>query len=408
MKVLHLNKTDIKSGAAKAAYRLHTGLNRIGIDSSMIVDNKFSGEKEIFGFESFWNKAYEKIRKKIDSLQLLFYDKENVPFSPGFFGRRISKESRIEEFDVVNIHWINDGFLSIKEISRIKKPLVWTFHDRWAFTGGCHTPFECEKYKTHCRKCPQLNSDSSKDLSYKIFEKKLKAFADLDLNIVTPSTWMKDCVEKSKLLKDENVCLIPNGLDTEVFKPVESKTARNILGVPADRKVISFGAIDVMNKKGKGSEFLLKALKTTNLDNLYLLVFGASYSSKIEKLQIESKFMGTLNDEYSMNLVYNASDVFVGPSLEDNLPNTIMESLSCGTPVTAFNTGGIPDMIDNKSNGYLAELRDSEDLARGIEWCIENRERNRELGRNGREKVLNEYTMDIQAKRYKKLYEEII
>jgi glycosyltransferase involved in cell wall biosynthesis len=296
--------------------------------------------------------------------------------------------------------------MNISTLKKIKAPLVWTLHDMWPFTGGCHYAGNCEKYKEGCNQCPQLNSKFKYDLSYFGFKKKQREYSKVDLNIVVLCKWMEQCVKDSILLSGSNMTRIPNGLDTDIFKPIQKDIARDILDIPKEKKVVLFGAMNSTSDKRKGFVYLKEALEILSKKNkdFMLVVFGASHDKDIESLPFETKFLGSLGDDQTLALAYSSANVFVAPSTEDNLPNTILESFACGTQCVSFDIGGFPDMIDHKVNGYLAKHFDTKDLANGIEYCLNNNG----LGTKGRDKVMKEYTLEVQAKRYKKFYKTLI
>ena len=414
MKIIHLSKYDNLGGAAKAAFRLSKGLNKIGIRSEMLVDVKFSDDLAVHSHESLFGKVIARGSGLIDKLPLKLYRWQGTTFHPGWIGRG-SYVSFVRDSDIVNLHWITGGFLSINNIasiSRLGKPLVWTLHDMWAFTGGCHHAEDCEKYKSVCGECPQLGSSRANDLSRRVFRRKEKAYNKMNLHVVAPSEWLKDCVKESALFSGFPVRVIPNALDTAVFKPIGKKSARHICDLPEDRKIVLFGAMSATKDRWKGYSYLMEALKrlkatTETPDDYMLLVFGAGGPERGESVPFETIYAGTLSDDVSLALIYSCADVFVLPSIVENLPYTAMESLACGTPVVAFDVGGIPDMVEHKENGYLARHKDTEDLARGIEWVLEDENRREKLSRAARTKAEREYTLEVQAKRYLELYDEL-
>lgn len=417
MKVVIVNKSDIQGGAARAAYRLHTGLREIGVDSKMLVDNKISDDPNVYGPEGKINKSWSKVRPFIDRIPLKLYDWQKTPFHPAWIGRNIIGHELVKKTDITNLHWIAGGFLSIRGISslvKLGKPIVWTLHDMWALTGGCHYSGDCEKYIDSCGACPQLNCDKHNDITRKIWRRKKRAYKDLDLTIVTPSRWLAECAKRSSLLSDLKVEVIPNGLNTNIFKPIEKLAARNILNLSKNKKIILIGAMSPTTDRRKGFKYLKEAINKLenmnvfNKDELCLVIFGASHSKSVEKFPFEVKFLGRLHDDFSLALSYSAADVFIIPSLQDNLPNTVMESLSCGTPVVAFNIGGMPDLIEHKKNGYLAKEKDPKDLAIGIKWIIVDDERRKKISVNAREKALREYTLKMQTERYVDLYKALL
>lgn len=413
MKILHINKSHEKGGAAKIARRLHKGFLDLGIDSSMLVDESLNGEEKIYGLTTFLDEAKHRLRKKLDNLPLRRYSSGVNTFDPGFWGRILVNHPLIKQADILHFHWINAGFISIKQIKKLNelgKPIVWTLHDMWPITGGCHHARNCDKFKTHCGTCPQLFSSKEKDLSYYFFKRKLEAYSS-NIHPVAISNWMKDSIKQSKLFKNQHVSLIHNGLDINVFSPVNKAFAKQLLNIPKEKKIISFGAMNATSDPKKGFTYLIKALELVNNkygDDVFLLVFGNNAPSLVDVKGSNIKFMGTIRDDYSMSLLYNASDVFVGPSLVESFGLTHLESMSCGTPVVAFNSSGPKELIDHKKNGYLADYRDTQDLAEGIKWCIEDKERNHKLGLSAREKVEQLYSLESCLDKYLSLYQSLL
>lgn len=384
MKIVHINTSDIRGGAAIAAHRLHKSLLNKNVDSKMLVMNKDSDEKEIVLAKNnnLEKHIFSKSRILLKKIILSRYrDRKDIIFSPAKFGLDITKNKVIQEADVIHLHWVLGGYLSLNSLDKLfslNKKIVWTLHDMWSFTGGCHYSGICDKYKNNCGNCFILNSKKENDLSSKIFKKKTKIYKDKDLNIITCSNWLGVCAKKSKLLKNKNVNVIPNVLDDNIFKHIDQNSSHDILNLNKDKKYILFGAMNSTSNPRKGWNYLKKSLQIINdkypdlKNEVELLVFGASYSEDVEKLPFKVKFLGRFSDEVALSLVYNSADLFVAPSLEDNLPNTVLESLHCGTPVAAFDIGGMPDMIDHKENGYLAEFKSSDSLAKGIVWSLNN------------------------------------
>ena len=362
------------------------------------------------------SKAWSRVSPFIDELPLKFYDWQNTPFHPAWIGRNIIDHELVKQAHIINLHWIAGGFLSINSISRLArlgKPIVWTLHDMWAFSGGCHDSGDCEKYTDSCGACPQLNSAKDNDITRRTWRRKKRTYKDLDLAMVTPSRWLAECAKKSSLLSGLKVEVIPNGLDTDMFKPVDKLTARDILNLPKDKKIILFGALGGTTNEIKGFKYLKQALrklektKAVNKDELCLAIFGASHSKDIEKFSFEVIFLGRLYDDFSLALIYSAGDVFVGPSLQEAFGQTYTESMSCSTPCVAFDYGGPKDIIDHKMNGYLAKYEDSKSLAGGIKWILEDESRALKLREAARKKAEEKYSLETQAKRYVSLYKKL-
>ena len=348
MKVLHISANDIEGGAGKAAYRLHKGLLKAGINSHMLVLNKRTDDPEVLVPSS---KLAKFVRPRIDSFPLKVFTGKMPPlFSVNWLPSSFAEKINNLEPDIVHLHWINAGFLSIASLAKIKAPIVWTLHDTWAFTGGCHHFFTCNRYMENCGKCPYLESDRNYDVSRWIWNQKAKHWHNLNMQIVTPSRWMAASAKKSSLFGKKNISTIPNGLDISVFKPIEPGIAREILNLPSDKYLILFGAVNARSYSLKGFGHLQKLLNKLAVSSIKneteAVIFGAL--SDENDAGLKTHFFGNVHDEYTMALLYSAADVFVAPSLQDNLPNTVVEALACGTPTVAFNIGGMPDMIEHK------------------------------------------------------------
>ena len=410
---LLISSSDIDGGAARAAYRLHRGLKNIGVDSQMLVQNKQSDDYTVIGPVSKIDKGIGKLKPTLDGLPIQLYaHRDRSTYSVQWLPDNLAAQVAQINPDVIHLHWINGGYLKIETIAKFKKPIVWTLHDMWAFTGGCHYNGDCMNYTNSCGACPQLHSNKEKDLSRWVWQRKAKAWQNLNLTIVTPSHWLAKCAASSSLLKNLRIEVIPNGLDTQQYKPIEKSVARSILSLPEDKQLILFGAMSATSDPNKGFNFLQSALQNLSQsgwrEQVELVVFGSSQPKNPTELGLKSHYLGRLNDDISLSLVYAAADVFVSPSVQDNLPNTVMESLACGTPCVAFDIGGMPDMIDHQQNGYLAKPFDVEDLARGIAWVLEDKHRWVALSQRGREKVENDFTVKAQAEKYISLYQSLI
>jgi glycosyltransferase involved in cell wall biosynthesis len=410
MNILHLSTSDVDDGAARAAYRLNQGLSSLGCTSQMLVRAKFSDNQTVISEKSILTK----LGPPLSSVPLRRYpQRDTAMFSPQWFPDVLTARVAQIEPDIVNLHWVCNGFLSIETLPKFKKPLVWTLHDMWPFTGGCHYDRGCEEYKESCGNCPQLNSSKAADLSRHVWQRKSKAWKNLNLTIVSPSKWLAQCARSSSIFQDLRVEVIPNSLDIQKYRPINKKIARDILGLPLDKQIILFGAIGATSDLRKGFHLLLPALlKISHLegwqDRLELAIFGGSQPPSIPKYGFKTHYLGKLSDDISLSLVYAAADVFVAPSIQDNLPNTVMESMSCGTPCVAFNIGGMCDMIDHKRTGYLATPFEVEDLVKGIVWVLEDKEYCQKLQYDSHEKSLREFAPEVQAHRYLSLYKDIL
>ena len=410
MKILIVNTSDIQGGAARAAYRLHKALLAQNVDSQMLVQSKSSDDYTVMGSSSKVQKLMAMLRPTTDSLPVRWYkNRTRTLFSPSWIGFSgiVDKINEINP-DIVHLHWICSGMISVEDIARIKAPIVWSLHDMWAFTGGCHYDEECERYKDTCDNCKVLGSDEQNDLSAKVFNRKQKAFTSKkDMTIVGLSRWLNECSKSSTLLKDKKHINLPNPIDTNTFKPFDKEKARDLWNLPQDKKLVLFGAMSATSDPRKGFEELANAMKKLKDSHIEFVVFGSNQPENAPDLGFATHYLGSLADDVSLVTLYSAVDVMVVPSLQENLSNAIMESLACGTPVAGFDIGGNSDMIEHKINGYLAKPFESKDLADGIEWVL-NAPNYDELSLNAREKVLKEFDSVVVAERYIKLYEEIL
>jgi len=314
------------------------------------------------------------------------------------------------DFDILHLQWINLRFLNLKELRKLNKPIVWTLHDCWPFTGICHYFYECDRYTMDCGNCPFLHSQNKDDLSYQIWRKKRKYYRGLNLHIVTPSRWLGEAAAKSSLFREFPVTVIPNPIDTILFSTGDKVNARNVLELDTHKTYVLYGAMNAVNDKNKGFAQLMETVNwysaNYNNDDFVLLVMGADKPLTELHTSINIQYLGLIKDDAKMVAAYRAVSAMVVPSLSENLSNVIMESLSCGTPVVAFNIGGNSDMIDHKQNGYLAEAFSGEDLARGIHWCLHT-----EKGKTfatSRKKVEENFTMEIVSKQYIDLYKSLL
>lgn len=413
MNTLVLSTFDLNGGAARAAYRLHLGLQSGGLNSKMMVQYKSSNDKTVLEPSNKFGKWVNRLRPNLDGLPLQFYPKRNCNiFSCQWLPNLLESKLKHLCLDVINLHWNCGGYLSIESFAKFKIPLVWTIHDMWAFTGGCHYSQGCDRYTGSCGSCFQLHSNNPHDLSHWIWQRKAKAWKELDLTIVAPSIWLAQCAKSSSLFKDLRIEVIPNSLDTQKYKPIERAIAREILNLPQDKQLILFGAVESTSEPRKGFHLLQAALQKLSQsgwqDTVELVVFGSSQPEHSVDLGFKSHYLGNFSDDLSLALIYAAADVFVAPSIQDNLPNTIMEAIACGTPCVAFNIGGMPDLIDHQKNGYLAQKLEVESLARGISWILEDRDRYQSLRQSARTKAEQEFSLEIQARRYIELFAKVI
>lgn len=366
---------------------------------------------------------WEKLKHKIDYFVRQLEKKicgysfvKGFPFTNEHTGINIISCIQKENPDIIQLHWLGGYFLSPKQIEQILKlgkPVIFVCHDNGHFTGGCHVRMGCERYQQSCGYCPQICSKRKNDWSYRNLNSKIKAYQNDNITVVSPSTWMDGNVTKSQVFKNRPHFVIPNSVNIEIFKPLDGKSLRNKYKIEQDCVVILFGAVNAVDVPYKGYQYLLDALdifEENYLNNtnkrVQAVVFGSDQGDKREGKSISIKYIGRCN-ELEMAEAYNLADVYVVPSLEDSFNNTVVESMACEVPVVAFATGGITDIIDHQKNGYLANYKDAADLAKGLDWVINNTVTYK-LNKHAREKVEICYTRKCVAKQYVELYKNIM
>ncbi len=397
-------------GAARATYRLHEALLRAGVESQMLVQSKTGSDKEVFSNFSKHTKGLVFLRQIFDNIPVLFYRKrEKNIFSTAWVPSiGLLKMINRSNADIVHLHWIAGGMLRIEELTKINKPVVWSLLDMWAFTGGCHYDNYCNKYTHNCGACPILGSNKVNDLSKKNYNRKNKTYSKIkELKIIGHSNWLAESAKKSSLLYKKEIRNISSTIDVNFFSPILKNTARKDLQLPQEKKLILFGAMGATSDTRKGFKELSEALRLLNIQEIELVVFGAKEPDNSPDFNFKAHYLGKLSDDESLRSLYSAVDVTVLPSLQENMSNIVLESLSCATPVVAFNIGGNPDMIDHLYNGYLAKPFETEDLAKGIMWVL-NHKNPDELSYNAREKVLKNFDYCVVAQKYIDLYNEVL
>jgi len=407
MKVLQLCGKDF-FGAGRAAYRLHKGLQKSGVESVMWVGAKRTHDNTVVNIHATpLKKKLTKVLVKLEKLKIKYFGgKAREMFSLGTFAHSIKKKIEKEEPDIVHLHWVNRGFFNINELKGLNIPIVISLHDMWWFTGGCHYDEECKRYTNYCGKCPVLQSDNINDLSFKYLNLKQELLNSFEvLSFVGLSSWMADCVRKSAIGQEKNIVQLPNGIDISNFAKVDKNRAREKLQLPKDKKLVLFAAVDVLSEQRKGYIFISESL--TYLSDDYELVVVGEKSREELVGGLKAHFIGEINNDKRLIEYMSAVDVSVVPSLQENLSNLIMESLSCSTPVVAFAIGGNKDMIKHKKNGYLAIKESVIDLADGIKFCCD-KEKNDELGSNARESIVNTFKIDDVSKLYMDLYQSLM
>ncbi len=400
MKIVHLVTTDF-GGAYKAVERIQECLKTSDVESEILVRSRIfpTGTKEVM------NTPVKKVVSKTRNfINLLLSHGEVVT---DLLGADLTKRAEVREADVIMLHWTN-SFVSagtVRKLAKLHKPIVWVMHDMWVFTGGCHYDGYCGRYETGCGKCPFLSKRKEKDISRYNLEQKKKLFDDIDIAFVAISSWEKDCAQRSIPLRGKSISRILNPVNTDIFRPLDREALLAGQGL-GSKKIILFGADKATENPTKGFSYLLKALSRIDGEKYMAVCFGKAPESGRAKLpNIEIRYLGTVYDEKVLAKWYNMADVFVAPSLQEAFGYTVCEALSCGTPVTAFAVGGILDQIIHKENGFLAKLYQDVELAEGIEYCAQHRER---LGTAARAHVVEHNSYSVIGGQYAELCGDIV
>lgn len=402
-----------------ACLRLFKALQVNQADVSMLVQNKASDEEKI---KSTIKNSFDKFRTNINFLseRLPFILKERdrsvrFAFSTANSGSDITRNPSVVDADILHLHWTNGGFLSLHNLDQLfnlKKPIVWTLHDMWPFTGGCHYSGSSQRFMQECGNCHFLKNPGPHDISFTGWHKKSDIYSrNKNITFIACSNWMREMAEKSSLLKAFEIVTIPNAINTETFSRQDKIVSRRKWGVPENSKVILFGAANI-NHARKGIKYLVEALHVlkeiseTKNQPIHVVIFGKSKNFDFNQIPFPVTSLPVLKSETDLAEVYSLADVFVLPSLEDNLPNMVMEALSCSTPVAAFNSGGISDMIDHEKNGYLADFMSVRDLAKGILFILNDNAES--LATHARQKIVENFSYHIIAKKHLQLYSRLL
>lgn len=362
MKVVHISSSD-SGGAGIAALRLNKALNSIGVDSSLLCVHKSTNNDKVIRYNiPFISKlvAHSHLpilqNKYINNVELYEKNYEAVSFPEAIYD--LSCSPLIKDADIINLHWVGNVLNYSKFFKNVQKPIFWTLHDMNPFMGISH--YMGDFYK---------NQNRFGHIEDKVRNIKHKAILNANnLQIICLCDWMKQYSEKSISFQGLNHHIIHNSVDTEIFKIQDKISCRNILGLPYNKKILLFCSQSISNKR-KGFDILLKSL-TKISSNYFICIIGNINGIDIPK-NIEYKCFGSLQDELTLSIIYSASDLFILPSREDNLPNTMLESLCCGVPVISFTNGGMCNVIQDGITGILVREQNSESLARGIDNFFE-------------------------------------
>lgn len=414
MNVLIVNTSDCTGGAAVAANRLVAALNRNGVYANMLVRDRLSADSNVYAVKStirnrlyfLWERLIIFLSNKLDRKQLFRVSIANT-------GVDISNHELVKNADIIHLHWINQGFLSldgIKGLIATGKPIVWTMHDMWPCTSICHHAHDCSGYMKECGACPFLNSQNKNDLSHRTWRKK-QFLQNSEIQLVAVSSWLQKLSQQSSLTNSVPCAVIPNVINNNIFFPSDKSQARKKLNIPLTKRVILMGAAR-LDDPIKGLNYLLEALELMSQEarnNICVLFLGQikDNSSFLSELSVAFVHLGLINDIHQIVNCYQAADVVVVPSLYETFGQTIIEAMACGCPAVSFDNSGQTDIIDHQVNGYLAEYKNAADLANGIEWVL-NHPNKKELADASVTKVQTHYAEPVVARQYIKLYTSLL
>ncbi len=375
MKVLHVSFSDLGGGAARAAFRIHSCLAAVGIRSSMRVHLRLSEDPAVHAPESRWAWPIGRLRLRASRLALRAQRSPSASVRTlGLVPSGLAAELNECDADLVNLHWVGFDMLSVGEIASIRKPLVWTMHDMWPFCGTEHYPLDSPdaRFRTGYLSDNRGAGARGPDLDRWVWRRK-RSLWTTPFQVVCPSQWLAECARDSVLMRGWPIAVVPNPLDLEQYRPFSRDEVRAELGLPAHKRLVLFGAFGGADDPRKGLQHLagaLALLERQSIPDVALVVFGNLPEEPVEIAGFQTINLGPIQDEKRLAKLYSSADAFVAPSEMDNLPNTVMEALACGTPVIAFRIGGMPDLIEPNRNGYLARPFDRADLAAGMLWAL--------------------------------------
>lgn len=415
LKVLLVNTSSHTGGAAIAALRLLRALHKRGVQARMLCrDTQPEGEEGgVLALKpTLWRKAKFALERAEIMLRNGFSREGLWSVDTARFGNDITRHPAFREADVIHLHWTNQAMLSLADLRHIMhsgKRVVWTMHDMWPFTGICHQSEACTRWLTGCGRCHMLQRPADHDLSAITFARKRKVYAQGRLHMVGCSRWLTDLAQQAPLLQGQPVHCIPNPIDTDFYAPSHKiEDTREALSLPLDKRILFFTAFRVTDPR-KGIDYLTEALTLLCQEHpewreqAVIVLAGKGCEELLHAFPIKAIGMGYITDEAKMRRLYQAADVLLMPTLCDNLPNTIVEAMACGTPCVGFDIGGVPQMIDHGVNGYLAQFRNSLDFAHGIHALLASPNR-QALRRNARSKALNTYSERAVADKYLEVY----
>ena len=409
MRIFALNLSDAIGGAAKAAYRIHQAVCAAGVNSSLIVNRKSLSDPNILGPKTLLEVLFDKFRSGVGVLMARVLrsqktDYHSIAIFPTCWAQKFSRS----DVDVIHLHWINGEMMSIGDLGVIQKPLVWTLHDMWAFSGAEHYSRN-SRWKEGYTQTNRPADEAGFDLNRWTWQRKQVAWKK-PIQIVTPSKWLADCVRSSALMRNWPVEVIPNPIDVDKWAPIDKKIARDKLGLPQGIPLILFGAIGGAADPRKGFDLLRAAIKELSKQEgmSELVIFGQSAPDQPIDLGFPIHYLGHLSNELDMQLAYSAADVLVAPSTQEVFGQTASEAHACACPAVAFEGTGLADIIDHQKTGYLARAGDVQDLAAGISWVLSSASQSNKINLAARARAVEKFSYPVVAQQYKSIYSKVL
>jgi len=409
--ILHLSATDWEGGAARAAVRLHLALRELGTESRMLVQDSQGMAPGVLGPRTPAEKLRARLGPYLDRiLPALAGQRPGTMFHAAWLPDGLPRRVRELAPAVVHAHWTGQGFMRLESLGRFGRPAILTLHDLWGLTGGCHVAGHCRRFEAGCGRCPMLRGWPW-DLSKRVVLRKRRAWPRT-LRVVAPSRWMAEEARRSAALRTSDIRVIPNGLDTALFRPVDKRLCRGVLGMDPAADHVLFGAVRASSDENKGLPSLRKALEylaarrpRRKSPPLHLTIFGAWAPETDLAFPFPVTWLGPIRDDRILALAYAAASLVVVPSKSESFGQVASEALACGTPVACFDTSGLKDVVTHRVDGYRAKPFDPEDLAEGIAWCLKN---SAALGRAGRRRAESDFDRRRVAEAHRELYLEAL
>lgn len=411
MRVVHLSTYDLFGGAAKSAFRLHEALVESGLDSTMLVRRRDSQRADVKEPEGAVMKLWLRAQRRSDRLPLWFKGDRAALFSPGWVPDGLGRQLQVLRPDIIHLHWVADGFFQVESLRKIGVPIIWTMHDMWPFTGGCHFSGSCQNFVRECGRCPLLNSKKENDLSRAGWARRRRAGEGKKVQYVAPSRWLAGGGRESSLLREAEISVIPYGIDTGIFAPGDRAAARRRWGLPPHKRLLLAGSAQLGDPRKGFAQFrqsmqLFRGLPGAT--DVEVVLFGGDAPAAAELKEFNVHYLGVIPNDAAMASVFAAADIFVAPSLEDNLPNTVIEAMAAGVPVVAYDAGGIPEIVDHGVTGLLAPVGQPAQLTAAFSRLVNDPEFLRACGQRAREKALRTFAKQDAARAYRELYAQLL